>query len=140
MPADFSGETWTEITAIENLGRVGGEWDLVDYTRQDERNPGAAIFEDLRKGVRKAARMQLVIGHLSSDGGQAALIAAFLSDDAYPLRVVFSDAPAGGTPSERHFFAIVATLEDLLDMANRVVGISADLVLKSSVVRTPAAA
>lgn len=139
MLSDFSGESWTEITEMENLGSVGGEWELVDQTRQDERNPAAAIFEDQIKGVRKATRMQLAIGHQSSDAGQAALVAAFMSESAYPIRLTFSDAPAGGTPSQRHFFAIVVTLTDLLDGANRVVGMSSDLVLKSSVVRTLAA-
>lgn len=131
--ADFSGETWVEIKEIENLGTIGDTAEEVAFTAIDQ-----ARIKRL-KGARAAPPMELVCGIDYGDAGQQALIAAEKEVHDYAFKLEFNDAPEGGTPSERYFFAIVASASETLDAANTVMKLNASLWVNSNVARVDAA-
>ncbi|WP_126974650.1 hypothetical protein [Frigidibacter oleivorans] len=130
---DFSGETWVEVKEVENLGTFGDE--AAEITFDGIGNQRTRRL----KGTRNAGAMELVCGIDSGDAGQLALLAAEKTAHDYAFRVVFNDAPAGGTPSERMFFAKVASVSEALDTANSVMKLNATLWINSNVVRVNAA-
>lgn len=127
--ADFSGQSWTEINWVENLGSFGDKsaeitFDAIGETRTQK-----------LKGTRNAGNMSLVMGIDSSDAGQAAVRSAEATPNDYAFKVVFNDAPLGGTPSIRYFIAKIMSAEEQLDGANNVSKLNAALALNSNVVR-----
>jgi hypothetical protein len=133
VAADFDGESWVEVSWVENIGQFGDESAEVTFD---------AIGESRTlklKGVRNAGNLSLVVGADYSDAGQAALRAAEATPDDYAFRVDFDDAPAGGTPSQRFFIAKVMSAREQLDTANNVIKLNATLGINSNVVRVDAA-
>ena len=70
---------------------------------------------------------------------QIALLAAEKTIHDYAFRVVFNDAPAGGTPSERLFIGKVMSASEQLDQANNAMKLNASIAINSNVVRVAAA-
>lgn len=131
--ADFDSQTWVQIKSLESLGTVGD-------TAQE------IAFDDLSsqrtmrlKGQRSAGTMDVVCGIDYADAGQLAAIAAEKTDYDYAFKLVFDDAPSGGTPSERYFIAIVGGAAEQLDSANSVMKLNLSLWVNSNVVRVAAA-
>ena len=138
VAGDFpsSGEgaiTWTEIKGHTDLGSAGDTSELVTSNQIGIRRTRKA------KGSRNAGSKTIVMDFDPADPGQIALLAAEKTDDSYAFRMVFADAPAGGTPSERFFIAFVMSHEEQLGEANNAVKISATLELDSNIVRVAAA-
>lgn len=133
VAADFSGESWTEIIWVENIGQFGDESAEVTF---DAIGEGRTIK---LKGTRNAGNLALVVGADYSDAGQAALRAAEATPDDYTFRIDFDDAPVGGTPSQRFFIAKVMSARETLDSANNVIKLNASLGINSNVVRVDAA-
>lgn len=134
VEADFSTETWTEITGLESLGSVG---DTSEEIAQ------AVVGEGRTKrikGTRNAGAMEVVMAINYADAGQQALLAAEKTPQDYAFRVVFNDAPEGGTPSERMFIAKVGSVSEAYDTANSVMKLNSSLWVNSNVVRINAAA
>lgn len=130
--ADFSGESWTEISWVENIGSFGDKsaeitFDAIGETRTQK-----------LKGTRNAGTMALVVGIDYGDVGQIALRAAEATPNDYAFKVQFNDAPLGGTPSLRYFIAKVMSAEEQLDSANSVVKLNAGLGINSNIVRVSA--
>jgi hypothetical protein len=131
--ADFDSATWTEIAPLESLGSVGDTSEVINFD---------AIGYSRRlklKGVRDAGTMEVVVGIDYADPGQIALLAAEKTPHDYAFRLVFNDAPEGGTPSERLFIAKVMSVSEALDEANSVMRLNASLAVNSNVVRVLAA-
>lgn len=137
---DFAADVWTVINHAESLGRVGGEWGIEDATKMPAGDPGGPVYENRAKVTRKATSMELILGLNAVDAGQIALLSAFDSLHPFAFRIDFSDTPIGPAPapSRRLFVALVASLDDVLDGANRVVGMACELILQSSVARIAA--
>lgn len=131
--ADFTGETWVEIKETENLGTVGDTASEITFD-----GIGANRTRRL-KGTRNAGTMEVVCGIDYADAGQIALLAAEKTPHDYAFRLVFNDAPAGGTASERMFIAKVASAAEALDTANSVMKLNATLWVNSNVARINAA-
>lgn len=131
--ASFAGQSWVEIGETENLGTFGDTSAEITF---DSIN---ANRTRRLKGTKNAGSMELVCGLDYADAGQLALIAAEKTIHDYAFRVVFNDAPAGGTPSERLFAAKVASAAEAADAANNVVKLNATLWINSNVVRINAA-
>jgi hypothetical protein len=130
--ADFSGNSWVEISWVENMGSFGDKsaeitFDAIGETRTQK-----------LKGTRNAGSMDLVIGIDWEDVGQIALRAAEATPNDYAFKVEFNDAPLGGTPSYRYFIAKIMSVEEKLDSANNVVKLSANLGVNSNIVRVSA--
>ena len=134
--ASFAGQSteWVEIRQLEALGSLGDTAEAITFTSIER-----ARVQKL-KGSRDAGTMEIVAGIDYADAGQQALLAAEQSDANYAFKMVFDDAPAGGTPSERKFGAIVGSAAEAYDTANNVMKLSASLWVNSNTVRTAAAA
>lgn len=132
--ASFAGQAWVEIGETENLGTFGDTSAEITF---DSIN---ANRTRRLKGTRNAGNLELVCGLDYADAGQLALIAAEKTPYDYAFRVVFNDAPPGGTPSERLFAAKVASAAEALDTANNVMKLNATLWVNSNVVKVDAAA
>lgn len=135
LAADFDGATWVEIKGLDSLGSTGDSSEEV----------AQAIIGEGRvkrlKGPRTGATMEVIAAIDYADAGQQAMIAAEKDDNnAYAFRLVFNDAPAGGTPSERMFIAKVGSLTEVYDQAASVMKLNASLWIDSNVVRINAAA
>ncbi|MCC5968393.1 MAG: hypothetical protein JJU15_00415 [Pararhodobacter sp.] len=131
--ATFTSQDWVEIKHTENLGRAGDAsaeiaLDHIDQTRTTR-----------LKGTRNAGAMEVICSFDSTDSGQIALIAAEKTIHDYAFRLVFNDAPAGGTPSERMFIAAVGGAEEVFDTANDSVKLQSSLWINSNIVRVAAA-
>lgn len=134
IASDFNDQEWTEIRGTTNLGSAGDTSALVTSDQI-----GAARTRKL-KGVRNAGSMEVVADLDYSDAGQLAVIAAEKAKETYAFRLVFNDAPVGGTPSERLFTALVMSAAEQWNEANSVMSLSATLELDSNIVRVAAAA
>lgn len=132
--ADFDGESWTAINKMESIGSFGDSAEVITF---DDIN---ANRRKKIKGTRDAGNMELIAGIDYADAGQLALIAAEKTEHNYAVKVVFNDAPAGGTPSERYFVGIVMTAGEALDTANNVMKLNASIAINSNIVRVAAAA
>ena len=130
---DFDGQTWTRIGELESLGSLGDTAESMTWM------PMGAERTKRIKGMRTAGTMEVVCGLDYSDAGQSAVIAAEKTDDNYAFKVEFDDAPAGGTPSERYFVAIVGGASEQYDQANNVMRLNVTLWPNSNVVRVDAA-
>lgn len=131
--ADFNGQTWVEIKPMEGLGSLGDAAEPITFDAI-----GLGRRQKI-KGVRDAGTMELVAGIDYANPGQAALLAAEKEDENYAFRLVFDDAPANGTPSERLFAAIVGSASEAFDTATAVMKLNASLWVNSNVVRIDAA-
>lgn len=129
----FDGESWTQIKELESLGSFGDTSEEITF----------ASIESQRmrrfKGLRSAGTMEVVCGIDYSDAGQIAALAAEKTDENYAFKLEFDDAPAGGTPSERYFVAMVGGASEQLDTANNVMKLNLSLWINSNVVRVNAA-
>lgn len=134
VAADFEEVTWVEIKETESLGSVGD-------TAAEIAFDGIAQNRTKRlKGTRNAGTMELVCGIDYADAGQIALLEAEKAIHDYAFRLVFKDAPVGGTPSERMFIAKVGSAAEALDTANNVMKLNSSLWVNSNIVRINAAA
>lgn len=132
--SDFSAVVWTKIGGVTNLGSAGDTSELVSSNHIDTRRTRKA------KGTRNAGSMQVVADIDYADAGQLAVIAAEKTDDTYPFKIEFSDAPSGGTPSLRYFAALVMSQAEAMNEANSTLQLNATLEIDSNVVRVAAAA
>lgn len=133
IATDFTSQTWAEIGETESLGSVGDTSAEITF---EAVNQGRA---KRLKGTRNAGAMEVVCGIDYADAGQIALLAAEKTIHDYAFKVLFNDAPAGGTPSERLFIAKVASAVEAFDAANNVMKLNASLWVNSNVVRVNAA-
>ena len=132
--SDFEGESWEEIGGVTNLGSAGDTSELITS------NQIGIARTRKRKGTRNAGAMEVVMDLDYSDAGQLDLIAAEATKNSYAFRLVFNDAPSGGTPSERLFVAYVMSVSEQYDEANSIMKLNSTLEIDSNIVRVPAAA
>ncbi|SCM70039.1 conserved hypothetical protein [uncultured Pleomorphomonas sp.] len=133
VESDFTSQVWTEIGGLEGLGKLGDTSEAISV-----KLVGESRTKKL-KGTRDAGTMEIVAALDASDTGQLAAITAEKSKDSYAFKLVLNDAPAGGTPSERKFIALVMSAEEQFDQANNEMKLNISLAVNSNVVRTEAA-
>lgn len=129
----FTGITWVEIAPLENLGGLGDTSEEITFD---------AIGEARRmklKGVRDAGNMEVIAGLDAADAGQVAARAAEATPHDHAFRLVFNDAPPGGTPSERLFVGKVMSVAEQLDTASNVMKLNLRIAVNSNVARIDAA-
>lgn len=134
IASDFSGESWTKITGTTDLGSFGDTAQLVTSDQVESSRTRKL------KGTRNAGSMQLNADLDYGDAGQLAVVAAEKTKDSYAFRVVFNDAPTGGTPSERLFVAYVMNVTEQLGGPNSVMQQQSTLEIDSNIVRVAASA
>jgi len=131
--SDFEGEDWKEIGGLESLGTIGDTSEEIAVNLINESRTKRL------KGPRNAGSMEIVFALNGEDEGQLALIAAEKTRNDYAFRLVFDDAPAGGTPSERLWIAKVGSLTEAYEGADAVIRGNATLWINSNIVRVAAA-
>lgn len=131
---DFSGQSWLEIGGLTNMGEFGDQSELISANIIPINRTKKA------KGSRNAGSQALVFAADYGDAGQVALRAAEKTDDNYAIRVVFNDAPAGGTPSERIYIALVMGARYAFNEANNFNALNVALEINSNIVEVQASA
>lgn len=130
--ANFAGQVWTQVEPLEALGALGDTANAVTF----------ATLSDGRlrklKGVRDAGTMEIVAAIDYGNAGQIAMLAAEAEDYNYAFRLVFNDAPPGGTPSERLFVGMVMSASEQLDTVDSVMKANFSVAVNSNVVRVGA--
>lgn len=126
--------TFVEAKEMESIGSFGDTANEIAF----------ASLGDSRtrrlKGTRDAGTLDVVMGADYSDAGQLALIAAEKTDGDYAIKVVFNDAPSGGTPSVRYFLAAVGSVTEAVDAADNVLKLNCNLWINTGITRVSAAA
>lgn len=133
-PSSFTGIVWVQVRRLENLGNLGDTSEEVTFD-----DIGEARRIKL-KGVRDAGTMEVVAAIDPADAGQTAVRAAEATPNDYAFRLVFNDAPVGGTPSERRFVGKVMSVAEVFDTAANVMKLNMSIGVNSNVVPTDAAA
>lgn len=133
-PSSFTGIVWVEVRRLENLGSFGDTSEEITFD-----DIGEARRIKL-KGPRDAGMMEVVAAIDSGDAGQTAVRAAEATPNDYAFRVVFNDAPVGGSASERRFVGKVMSVAEVLDGASNVMKLNMSIGVNSNVVRIDAAA
>lgn len=133
--ADFADQSaaWVEVRPLFGLGSLGDSAESIDATSINN----ARKYK--LKGPRDAGTMEIVCGLDLDDPGQIAMVAAEASPQNYAFRLIFNDAPDGGTPSERLFAGLVMSVAESYGDASGVHEIQFNLGVNSSVVRIQAA-
>ncbi len=132
---DFAGQSWLLIEEPENLGRLATRGVEAEHqmTRSGPpRRPRAKVA----RAVEDMTCTFALRVHLP---GQAALLTAEVDGKARAFRLVLPDAPAGGTPSERLFVAVVGSIAESFGGAEDQPKLLADLWLAGEAVRIHAA-
>lgn len=133
---DLSGYqalTWVEIKEVESLGTFGDTAAEIEFTALTDSRKRRL------KGARDAGTLDMTMGADYSDAGQVALVAAEKTIHDYAFKVVFNDAPQGGTPSERYFIAAVASASESVETANSTLMLNCSLWVNSGITRVDAA-
>jgi hypothetical protein len=133
--SSFSGQSglWTECKPLESISAIG------DTSQEVTFDDVASSRTFIKKGSRRGSTMNVRLGWNNADQGQAALATAMGTNLDYAFKVVFSDAPAGGTPSERMFVGQVGSFVEEPGDANSIVRVAVDIRINSNVVRVAAA-
>ncbi len=134
IESDFTGQVWTEVAPLESIGSFGDTANEVTFT-----SIGEGRVNKL-KGSRDAGVIELVAGLDYGDSGQTAMLAAEATPNSYACRVVFNDAPLGGSPSQRLFVGMVMSAAEQLDGADNVMKVNFRVAVNSNIVRIAAEA
>lgn len=131
--AGYRALTWVEIKEVESLGTFGDTAAEIEFTALTDSRKRRL------KGARDAGTLDMTMGADYSDAGQVALVAAEKTIHDYAFKVVFNDAPQGGTPSERYFIAAVASASESVETANSTLMLNCSLWVNSGITRVDAA-
>lgn len=132
--ATFSGVSWVEVADWQNMGAVGDSGALIST---DLISRGRTVKQ---KGTFNAGSMQNNFAVNADDAGQIAMIAAAQNRDNFPFRIVFDDAPGGGTPTTKYFIGLVMSAQEQGGGANTARLMACTVEINTNVVTVPAAA
>ena len=133
--ASASGDTYTEIAEITNLGAFGRSYNEIKHAALGNRN-------DIKfKGQRDDGSISLGLGRSAGDPGQAAMLVALDSDHDYNFKVTLNDAitPSTGTPTTILFKAKVMSYVTNVGGVDQVVAATASLGITSGSIAETAA-
>lgn len=130
----FSAVTWTEVDGWETMGAIG---DASSEIVTSLINRGR---DTVQKGTRRSPTQQHNFAINTSDAGQIAMLAAEATELNYPFKIVFDDAPSGGTPSEKKFIGLVLTAQEQGGGANTTRMLQCQVAPNTNIVTKVAAA
>lgn len=114
--ADYEADSYAAVGEVEDLGEFGDTAEEITFTSLADRR--VRKF----KGSFNAGTLTVTVGKDTSDSGQAAMIAAFASDDDYNFRVQLNDTPVGGTtPTTLYFSGKVMSIPNNVGNVSNVV-------------------
>lgn len=123
--ADYSPRQWVEVRSTQSLGLLGGAWNLIDLSGQDDTS-----LSRFMKGGRAQSQMQIICGVDPEDEGQLQLYAAYQDEAAWRFRLEFP-----GASSWRQFSALVIGMGEAFDAANEVILLQVTLQINSEIYR-----
>lgn len=134
--ADFTAQTWTEITGTEDLGTAGDKADVISV-----KLIGSSRTKKLL-GTKDAGSMTVVCALDASDAGQLAAIAACTSQALSAFKLEFPDkgTGTGATPTTRYFAAYVSGAEEGYSSADNEIKLTLHLEINSNIVAVAAVA
>lgn len=130
VAADFSGEVWTEVGFLEDLGEVGDASSSVTFS---------AIGEDRvfkLKGTRDAGTQELVMASRPTDAGQVALVAAEATRANYAIKLEWNDGVS--VPTRRLYIGMIMSIRERYTTSDNVIRMVVTVGVNSNVVRTAA--
>ncbi|WP_185802971.1 hypothetical protein [Pontivivens nitratireducens] len=130
--ASFTDEVWVEVKELKGLGTFGSSPAEIDRTVLS-----SPVMQRM-KGLTDNGTFETVCNLDTSDPGQLALYAALQADTDYAFRILFPDAPTGGTGSERLFGATVGAVTETVDEVNNLTLLNGSLWVNSNFVRVAA--
>lgn len=132
--SDFSGVTWQEVDGWETMGAIGDQAEVIT-TQLINRSRAYKS-----KGTYDAGDMENTFADIPGDQGQADMKTALDSKDNYAFRIVFDDAPVGGsTGSEVKFIGLVTNERQAGGSANTARMRTFTIAINSNIVFTAAA-
>jgi hypothetical protein len=134
VEADFISQSWLEIGGLTNIGELGDEATLITAEIINAGRTKKA------KGTSNAGAMAIVAAHDPNDPGQAELVVAQKEVNNRAFRLVFNDAPEGGSPSERLYLGMTMTARNVLNEANNFIQFISTIEINSNVVKIDASA
>jgi len=130
----FDSVSWVEVSDWQNMGAIG---DAASEIATDLISRGRTVVQ---KGTKRSPAMQNLFAVNADDAGQIAIIAAANSNSNYPFKIVFDDAPEGGTPTVKYFIGLVMSSQEQGGGANTARMLSATVSPNTNIVTIPAAA
>lgn len=127
--ATFTDEVWVEVKNLTGIGTFGNSPAEIDKTHL------SSPVMQRTKGLSDSGTLEAVCNLDTSDPGQLAVVAGVSVSTNYAFRIVFNDAPAGGTPSERLFGAEVGNATETVDEVNNLTQLTASLWVNTAYVR-----
>jgi hypothetical protein len=106
--AGYTALSWTQIGEIENFGNHGTTAGVQTFTPV-----GSAVMEKY-KGSKNYGVMNLVVGYLPSDAGQALVETAVESTNRYSAKIVYP-LGQGEATAETHFLEVLVTKREFQD-------------------------
>jgi hypothetical protein len=132
--SSFSAVSWTLIDGWSTMGAIGDKAALIT-------TPIINRGRDTKqKGTRNAGSMANKFAVIADDAGQLAVIAAEATALNYPFKIVFDDAPSGGTPTTKYFIGLVTDASEDGGNANTVRLMNGTIEVNTNVVTVEAAA
>ncbi len=95
--------SWTTVGEVENFGDHGMQANVITFT-----NIGDAIVQKL-KGSKDYGTMNLVLGNVPSDSGQAILASASESQNRYSVRLTYPLGDGEVTPGIHYLDVLVVS-------------------------------
>lgn len=132
--ATFAGVTWVEVSDWQTMGAIG---DAASEIATDLISRGRTVVQ---KGTKRSPAGAQNFAVNTTDAGQIAMIAAADDKNNYPFRVVFDDAPVGGTPTLKYFIGLVMSAQEQGGGANTARLLSCNVAPNTNIVTVPAAA
>lgn len=136
--ADFESVSpaisWTEVDGLINLGSFG---DAAEVVTTQLINRGRDFKQ---KGTRNAGTMTLQFALMKGDAGQAAVLAAELTEGNYAIKVEINDkaaSPASPAPTNslRYFSGLIAQAREVYDTANSIMRLDVTVEINSNIVK-----
>lgn len=106
---DFVGG-WSLVGQIENYGNHGGSANVSTFTAVAD-----GVVQKF-KGAKNYGTMNVVVGNLPSDAGQAIVDAAFESPNRYSVKIEYP-LRAGEATKETHYLDVLVTQREWQDGA-----------------------
>ena len=130
----FSGVSWIEVAEWETMGSIG---DAANEIVTQLISRGRDVVQ---KGTRRSPSQENNFAINPTDAGQIAMIAAEATKDNYPFRIVFDDAPSGGTATIKYWIGLVMTAQETGGGANTTRMLQCTVAPNTNIVTVPAAA
>lgn len=123
---------FTDIGEIEDFGNHGMQAQIIEFT-----NVANAVVQKL-KGSKNYGTMQLMIGHVPSNTGQALLATASESTARYSAKITYPLGDGEVTPEIHYLDVLVASREFNDGSVNNVRKIAVALAIARKPVEVPA--